>query len=67
VSARPVKLSKSVAKCARYVCPILNKIGASYRFSPKSPISNITEIRPLGAMLIRADRRTDEHPDGDAL
>jgi len=28
-------------------------------FSLKSPISNFTEIRPVGAALIHADRRTD--------
>jgi hypothetical protein len=33
----------------------------------QAPISNITEIRQVGAMLIYADRRRDEHADEDAV
>jgi hypothetical protein len=29
-----------------------------------SPISNFTEIRPVGAALIHADRRTERETDG---
>lgn len=42
-------------KSARYFCPISTKFGF---FQYKSSVSNFTEIRPVGAAPIHADRRT---------
>jgi hypothetical protein len=43
---------------ARYFCPILNKFRVSRQiFKQHSPKLNLMKIRPVGAVLIRADRQ----------
>ena len=40
-------------------CPILTKFGVYRQILMNSPVSNLTEIRPVGAVHIYADRRAD--------
>ena len=44
----------------RYSCSILMKLEFSRQFSKNTEISNFMKIRPVGAELFHADRRTDE-------
>jgi len=43
----------------RYSCPILMKLEFSRHFFKNSQILNFTKIRPVGAELFHADRRTE--------
>ena len=39
--------------------PILSKFGISERYLFKTPTWNVTQIRPVGAALIQADKWTN--------
>jgi hypothetical protein len=40
-------------------CPLKKKMSSSTDFYTSSHLSNLREIRPVGAAMIRAQRRTD--------
>jgi len=47
--------------------PDFNQLGISLRdFHKKSTVPNFTEICPVGAALIHADRGADRHKEGTA-
>ena len=54
-----------VILCAQYFCPILKTFRFFDRFSYKSPISNLTKIRPVGAKLIQVDTLMDKHNEAN--
>ena len=45
----------------RYSCEILMKLGFSRQIFEKCLISDFINIRPVGAELFHADKRTDRH------
>jgi hypothetical protein len=52
-----IKHTRFFMQNAQYFCPTLKAWNLSKDFHMSS-ISNFTEIRPVGAALIQADRRT---------
>jgi len=50
----------SCKTATRYSCQVLMKLEISRHTAKNIQISNFTKIRPLGAVLFRADRQRDE-------